>query len=118
LDGLTEALRMEVKKFGIKVCSIQPGDIRTNIGDHRIVNLRKNSVYKTSFERCYQIINDDVASALNPDFFAEKVVEIIQSKEVKRSYVLGKPMQKVTIALKRILPDSWFEKMINNYYKV
>ena len=118
MDGLTKALRMEVKKFGIKICSIQLGDIRTNIKDHLIVNLKKDSVYKASFERCYKIINDDVAFALMPDFFAEKVYGIINSKNVKRSYVLGKPMQKVIVILKRILPDSWFEKIINNYYRV
>ena len=30
-DMITEALRMETKDFGIQLCSVQPGDFKTNI---------------------------------------------------------------------------------------
>jgi short-subunit dehydrogenase len=117
LDGLTEALRMEVKAWGIKVCSVQPGDIRTNINDHRIMYAKKDSAYKSSFGRCSQIINNDVLVALEPDYFAERIFRIIRSKKIKRAYVLGRPMQKLTILLRNILPDSLFERIIMGYYK-
>jgi NAD(P)-dependent dehydrogenase (short-subunit alcohol dehydrogenase family) len=118
LDSLTESLRMEVKRFGINVCSIQPGDIRTNIGDQRIVNIPENSAYKKSFDQCYEIINSDVANALSPEFYAKKVYKIISSSRIKRSYILGHTTQKITALLKRILPDHVFERLIMNYYKV
>ena len=35
LSIITESLRMEVKKFGIDVCSVAPGDFATDIASRR-----------------------------------------------------------------------------------
>ena len=35
LEGWSDVLRLEVKQFGIDVVIIEPGMIKTNIGNHR-----------------------------------------------------------------------------------
>ncbi len=48
VHSLSEALRMELKPFGIDVVMIQPGGVRSSFGDHAEKGLRlpENSLYK------------------------------------------------------------------------
>jgi hypothetical protein len=49
---------------------------------------------------------------------AEAVYQIIQNPNPKIHYKVGAFMQKFSIALKRILPDKVYEKMLMNHYKL
>ncbi len=49
VEALSDALRMETKKFGIKVAIIEPGGIKTNwgmIAANQLINSSKNTVYQ------------------------------------------------------------------------
>lgn len=119
VDIMTEALRMEVKKFGIKVCIVHPGDVNTPISDHRLVAAKENdAVYGKTFARIYQMINDDVTKGISPETFGPVIEKIIHSKRVKRNYLVGHFSQKLSVKLKKILPDFMFEKIIMNYFKL
>jgi NAD(P)-dependent dehydrogenase (short-subunit alcohol dehydrogenase family) len=119
LDRITEAMRMEVKKFGISVCTIQPGGIITDINKNRIMSpLPSTSPYKESFERTYQIINASVSQGLSADDFGPVVENIINSKRIKRSYRVGKSKEKLSVIIKKFFPDFVFEKIITNHYKI
>lgn len=118
IDGLTEALRMEVAPFGVQVCSVLPGDVHTDINDHRLTVDSEALVYKESFERTHQIMNDDVAQGIDPEMVAKKVHKLIKKKRIAGKYLVGKPLQKLTVFLKRRLPGTVFEEIIKMYYKV
>jgi len=118
IEGLTEALRMEVASFGVQVCSLLPGDVNTAINDHRLTVEKSNSVYQQSFERTHQIMNDDVVQGISPEVVAKKVYRLINKKRIGGRYLVGKPLQKLTVFLKHQLPHSVFEWIIKTYYKV
>ncbi|OJJ23957.1 short-chain dehydrogenase/reductase [marine bacterium AO1-C] len=118
IEGLTEALRMEVANFGIQVCSLLPGDVNTAINDHRLTVDKNDSVYQDSFERTHQIMNDDVVQGIPPEAVARKVFRLVKKKKIGGKYLVGKPLQKLTVFLKRRLPNSIFEWIIKVYYKV
>lgn len=119
VDRLTEALRMELAPFGINACYLQPGGIRTDINKNRIMtSLAAGSPYKGSFDRCYDIVNESVSGGLDTAVFGPVVEKIIESRKVKRCYRVGKPMEKLSVFLKRILPGSTYERLISNHYKV
>jgi NAD(P)-dependent dehydrogenase (short-subunit alcohol dehydrogenase family) len=119
LDRITEALRIELAPFGIQACYLQPGGIKTDINRNRIaMPLTTENVYKESFERGYNLINESVSSGLDTDVFGPVVEKIIHTKEVKRCYRVGKPMEKLSVMLKRMLPEKVYEKLISNHYKV
>jgi NAD(P)-dependent dehydrogenase (short-subunit alcohol dehydrogenase family) len=48
VHSITDALRMELKPFGIHVVCIQPGGVRSSFGDHAeaAIRLADNSIYK------------------------------------------------------------------------
>jgi hypothetical protein len=59
-----------------------------------------------------------VDSGSNPNEMAEAIFAIIQTKNPKVHYKVGAFMQKFSIVLKRILPDTVYEKMLMNHYKL
>jgi len=119
VDKITEALRMEVSKYNIQVCSVQPADINTPIGDHRVMAPAVlGSVYQESFQRTMNHINEGVKNGVAPESIAPLIEKIIFSKKVKRAYLSGKPMQTISVHLKKWLPNTWFEGIIKKYYEV
>ncbi|WP_299457211.1 SDR family oxidoreductase [uncultured Microscilla sp.] len=118
IDGLTEALRMEVAPFGVQVCSVLPGDVRTGINENRLTATNDTSVYKESFDRTHQIMNDDVMQGIAPEMVAKKIHKLIKKRQISGKYLVGKPLQKFTVFLKRNIPNLVFEQVIKMYYKV
>jgi len=118
LEVAMEALRMEVKGFGIKVSCLAPGDFATNIAAGRYhVPATPSSPYP-AYQRTLEMINEDVDKASNPILVAEKVYKIIQKTHPKVHYAVGDFMQKMSLRLKRLLPDKIFEKLLLNHYKL
>ncbi len=119
LELVTEAFRMELKEFNIKMANIAPGDFATNIAAGRYhAPLLDNSPYKKTYESTLNLMNKHVDSGSDPNIMAKAVLNIIKTKEPKIHYKVGSAMQKFSIVLKRILPDKLYEKMLMNHYKL
>lgn len=119
LGLLSEALRMEVKDFGVQVATLAPGDYATNIAAGRYhVPLARDSSYWVPYGKTLEAINDDVAGGRNPAEVAERVFRIIQSQRPKVHYKVGAPLQLFSLFLKRILSDKIYEKLLLNHYKL
>jgi NAD(P)-dependent dehydrogenase (short-subunit alcohol dehydrogenase family) len=119
LELITEALRMEVKSFGIQITNIAPGDFATNIAAGRFhAPVVKDSDYEITYGNTLKAMNEHVNSGSNPNEMAEAVFAIIQNQNPKIHYKVGAFMQKFSIVLKRILPDKVYEKMLMNHYKL
>ena len=119
LELITEALRMEVKSFGIQVTNVAPGDFATNIASGRFhAPLIKDSAYEIPYGNTLQLMDEHVDSGSNPNEMAEAVYKIIQNPSPGIHYKVGAFMQKISIVLKRILPDKVYEKMLMNHYKL
>ena len=119
LELITEALRMEVKPFGIQITNVAPGDFATNIAAGRFhAPVLKGSAYEKTYGETLKTMDQHVNSGSNPNEMAEAVYKIIQTKEPKIHYKIGVFMQKFSIVLKRILPDKVYEKMLMNHYKL
>jgi len=119
LELITEALRMEVKSFGIQITNIAPGDFATNIAAGRFhAPVIKGSAYEVPYGNNLKTMDEHVDSGSNPNEMAEAVYAVIQNPNPKIHYKVGAFMQKFSIVLKRILPDKVYEKMIMNHYKL
>ena len=119
LEIITEALRMEVKDFGVHVANLAPGDFATNIAAGRYhAPVSDTSPYKRSYGETLQRINEDVNGGENPILVAKTVLKIINAKHPKVHYKVGTFTQKFSLVLKAILPDKVFEKMLLNHYKL
>ena len=119
LELITEALRMEVKSFGIQITNVAPGDFATNIAAGRFhAPIIQGSDYERAYGSILKTMDEHVDSGSNPNEMAEAVFQIIQEKNPRIHYKVGAFMQKFSIVLKRILPDTVYEKMLMNHYKL
>jgi NAD(P)-dependent dehydrogenase (short-subunit alcohol dehydrogenase family) len=119
LELITEALRMEVKAFGIHITNVAPGDFATNIAAGRYhAPLIKGSAYEVPYGNTLATMNDHVDSGSNPQQMAEAIYNIINTPVPNVHYKVGAFMQKFSIVLKRVLPDKTYEKLLMNHYKL
>lgn len=119
LELITEALRMEVKSFGIQITNVAPGDFATNIAAGRFhAPIIQGSDYERAYGSILKTMDAHVDSGSNPNEMAEAVFQIIQDNNPRIHYKVGAFMQKISIVLKRILPDTVYEKMLMNHYKL
>lgn len=115
----TEAYRMELKEFNIKMTTVAPGDFATNIAAGRYhAPILDDSPYKQNYGNTLQLMDEHVDAGMDTHVMAKVVHRIMQSKNPKVHYRVGFFMQKFSVALKRILPDTWYEKLLLNHYKL
>jgi short-subunit dehydrogenase len=119
LEITTEALRMELKQFGIKLTNIAPGDFATNIAAGRYHSpVLEDSPYKEQYKDTLNMMNEHVDSGEDPIKVAHKVYQVIHRSNPRVRYTVGAFLQKMSIVLKRILPGKVYEKMIMNHYNL
>ena len=119
LELTTEAFRMELKDFNIKMTNVAPGDFATNIASGRYhAPVLENSPYKKAYKNTLDIMNEHVDHGKDPVLMAHFIFKIIQLKKPRGHYKVGEPIQKFSVALKRFLPDKMYEKMLLKHYKL
>lgn len=119
LELITESLRMETKAFGVHITNVAPGDFATDIASRRFhAPVIQGSAYQQVYQQQLDMVNAHVDGGSNPIQMAEAIYQIIQTPQPKIHYKVGAFMQKFSIVLKRILPDTVYEKMLMNHYKL
>ncbi|MBM1107447.1 SDR family oxidoreductase [Aurantibacter crassamenti] len=118
LELATEAIRMEVKDFGIKVCSLAPGDFATNIASGRYhAPVHEQSDYK-KYGESVAMMNTHVDAGQDPILVAKTILNILNTTNPKVHYRVGAFMQKFSLFLKSVLSDKLYEKLLMNHYKL
>lgn len=121
IEGFSEALRMEVSKFNIKVVVINPGDFHTSNSANRrgfLAPLMDNDAYQAQFEKSLAIIESDEAKGQEPEKLAKKLVQIIECKKSRQRYIIASLDQKLAVKLKYILPGKVFRKILADHYGI
>ena len=59
-----------------------------------------------------------MSEGIDPAVFGPLIDSIIHTPYVKRLYRVGKPLEKVSVLLKRILPTKMYERMIRKHYEM
>lgn len=119
LELITEAFRMEIKGFNIQMTNIAPGDFATNIASGRYHSpVLEDSPYKEPYGNTLNLMNEHVDEGNDPKEMAEAIYKVMTSAKPKIHYKVGAFMQKFSIVLKRILPDTVYERLLLNHYKL
>ncbi len=119
IEGYCEALRLEIQQFGIQVVVVRPGDFSTGFTASRkkTVSTEAMQVYKTYAESMGKVEHDETGG-LKPQVLARKISQITRKKHPRHNYVVASFEQRLSVLLKRILPASWFAKILGSYYKL
>lgn len=119
VEGFTESLSMEVSRFGIKVCIIEPGDFRTGINNHRMRAAADDTVYYgTLHHDILEQVRHEVSDAPTPEVIGKRVIKILSDPKPRLRYRIASPKALLSYRLMRTLPSRWFEAIIRKYYKL
>ncbi|GAB3806522.1 oxidoreductase [Spirosoma humi] len=114
IEGLSDALRNEVKPFGIDVIVIEPGGTKSEmieIGGQDLMRVSGHTVYNklaAALKKTYETMEK---TAVEPVEIAKLIQKSIEQKKPKARYV-GGAMAKPMMMLKWLLSDQLFDKML------
>lgn len=117
VEGFSEALRMEVKNSGIRVILVNPGDFRTNCSENRRKYLTPEQESE-QFMKTLKVIERDESNGRKPEELAQKILQIIESKNPSNRYIVASFDQKLAVVLKRLLPSKWFDRILMGHYGI
>jgi short-subunit dehydrogenase len=121
IEGFSEALRMEVNRFKIKVVVINPGDFCTSNSANRRKFLAPSSAedaYHDQFQETLAVIEKDEAGGWKPELLAGKILKVVESKNPRQRYIIGSFEQKLAVVIKKIIPGSLFRKILEDHYRI
>jgi len=120
VEGLSEALRMEVQPLGIHVVLVEPGDTRTGFTDARRKSpaTPQNPAYAEACARALKVAESDERSGASPEQVARVVERIVHQRSPRPRYRVGPAFQKLAVVLKSILPNRLFLWALSKYYRL
>ncbi len=117
IEGYCDALRLEVKQFGIDVVVIEPGDFATGFTGAR-KKVEDNGAYEAypSYKASIEGMENDERTGLKPEYLAGKISKIVAARNPKCSYVIATLVQKSSIPLSVILPKKLWNRIFASWY--
>jgi short-subunit dehydrogenase len=122
LEGLSDALRLEVAPWGIQVVLIEPGPVETEFFDvtlERAAPMLQDeaSPYRPFFRHTSEIERDLMKQAATPAAVADVIVTACRASRPRARYAVTR-MAKTTVLLSRILPRTWFDTALRRQFRV
>ena len=114
VEGMSEALRFETRKLGIRIVLIEPGDHRSDLAANRrtVKAASSNAAYRDAFARFKANQEKDEANAPQPDAIAKLVAKVLAEPFPGPRYAVGLLGQRIVVPLKRLLPGKLFEAIV------
>lgn len=121
LHAFSDVLRMELAPFNIHVVMVQPGAIRSNLGDTATkgvsVNQKSNSLYKPIFAAIRERANVSQVNPTGTGEFAQKLVAKLNRKTPPAIIRLGKGGHAFPF-LKRWVPTRLLDQILKKKFKL
>jgi NAD(P)-dependent dehydrogenase (short-subunit alcohol dehydrogenase family) len=119
LEGLSESMAYEIEQFGIKTVLVEPGFVRTKIGENMAIS-KKTQDPNSPYSQMMQMMSSNQERMLengsDANLVAEVVVEAATAKEPNLRYLAGKDVQQM-VAAKKSMSDEEFQKMMKQGVK-
>jgi NAD(P)-dependent dehydrogenase (short-subunit alcohol dehydrogenase family) len=119
LEGIGDALRLELRRSGISVSIVEPGSIKTSIWDKGLNQLddldlppEAMSNYGDVAGVLRQGLEQGEKNAIPPERVAEAIQDALTAKRPRARYRVGRDA-KAMIALRSVLPDRVFDSLVH-----
>jgi short-subunit dehydrogenase len=107
IRSIALAQRMECRDFGVDVCCICPGDIKTNFTRSRVKDFSTNERYGDRMKRATEGLDAKEGKRMPPECVARVIMKQAQKKRTKPQVIVG-AKHKLLYFLTRIFPLSWY----------
>ena len=120
IEAYTEALRMEMKPFGIHVSMIEPGDFATSFTDNRrmVTGCAEGSAHYNRCRTAVARMQEDERKFKDLTPVVTTVLAALDSARPALRYPVAVPIQRFLVALKPFVPQRLFEYLITDNYKL
>lgn len=117
-DRIIQSLRMELSSTSISCCSVQAGDIKTAINENRLkVKQLDDPFYAEIVHKTNEHIDKEVNKGMSANAVASEIYTLIESTKLPVTFIIGRPLQKISLLVKRLVSENLFEKIIASYSK-
>ena len=120
VEGFSESLAFELRPFGIRMRLVEPGAIRTDFygRSREPVVAPAGSGYDELVERCQAIsLAAGRQEGSGPDVVAHTIIRSITDRGWRLRYPVAAPAP-LLMALRKILPEAWFLRLIRDRYGI
>lgn len=122
LEAVSDALRVELAPFGIRVVVVEPGPIVTNFGSRARADvagvLSARGPYSDFYPGAERAMDTEFRRGeLPPEAVAGVILRAIESKSPRTRYRVTR-MAKVLLPLRRILPDRFFDRRMKKLLRL
>ena len=114
VNSFTLSLANEVRPFGISVCAVMPGDVRTGFTAAR-EKTDTESAYKDVLARSLSVMEHDEQNGMKPEAIADAVFRAATAKRVKPLSTKGAQYH-LFAGLSKLLPTSLVNRIVGQIY--
>lgn len=115
VNSMTLALRNEVKPFGISVCAVMPGDVKTGFTEKRRKNHAGNELYGGVIDASVAVMERDEQNGMTPEYIAAYLCRIAERSSVRPLYTAG-TLYKFFYLADKFLPKRFVNWMVGKLY--
>lgn len=115
VNALTMALANEVYCYGVSVCCVMPGDIKTDFTAARKKSIIGDDAYEGRIVRSVAKMEKDEQTGMNPAVAGRYIARLALKKRVKPYNTIG-IVYKGCILLSKILPGSLIRFILEKMY--
>jgi NAD(P)-dependent dehydrogenase (short-subunit alcohol dehydrogenase family) len=119
LEAISSSLRMELWNTNIKIITVNPGVIETDIYDvlkakvDALITEKNDSNIESRFVAAYKkYFTKQKYSGLNASVVADVIYNALSSSNPKYRYIIGSTKEKLAVRLRPIIPDSLFHSIV------
>lgn len=121
-ESLTDALRMELQPFGVRVVAIEPGLIKTAweaISAEHLLKTGEGTVYEQDCRMVASAYNDaqNWSAVTAPETVAKYILRAATAKRPKARYLFGFGARPL-LAARTLLPTSVYDRIMRNMYRM
>ena len=115
LEAYVEAVRMEMRGFGVRAVIVEPGDTKTGFTSARRTYLKEGSPYGQVVEKSVARMEHDEQNGRSPESVAVVVVKLAGKKDPPVRVAVGAEY-KILMFILRFLPDRLKQFILRKMY--
>lgn len=115
LEGYSESLDHEVRRFGIRVSVVEPGFTRTELARNGRLTGQSLAAYDGDRHRVVSAVQDSIANGEDPAVVASVVLEALNSPVPRMRYPAGREAKFLSL-LRKFAPFTLFDKGLRKQF--